>query len=761
MLSRLFKTLVILALSANVCLAQTITLLGKVVDSDGIALPLARMQLVAAGDTVHRHVGENGVFSFRIVPSRVQLITSHVGFETDVRTFDALRDTAIDIVLNFSGMELEGVAVTARSRAMVRSTEMGAITLNTEKLSELPSIMGSPDLISILQLLPGVQHAGEANGHLYVRGADPGHNLMLYNTTPVYGTSHLLGIFPFYNADHIDRIQFDKSGQETQAGNRLGATVQCLSPDEKPETLSIKGNVGVLASQITVSSPVGKKAGVVVSGRQTYVDQIITPLLNSSSKGENSLENFGYAFSDVNLTLMLRPSKKHSIDVNAFWSGDRFTIGDKRMHLDGKMRWGNQLASATWNYQLGQDISLSNEMYFSRYANFLNLGQAGLDVQVDSEVADWGFNSGADFKMFDIPFATGIQYANYRVKPQDLSSETLPVPSELAEVTTSQLVSIYLHGKPKLNRYFSLDAGLRLGLYNDYGRNGKADWRLEPRIGLNFSDDHQWAAYLSYARKAQRLHLITTSSVGFPTDFWIASSQGVPVSLADNFSTGANYRISPQMELTAGLFYSRMNNLVHYPFNILQFNDMTHFGDDIYVGKGKARGAEFMLRKTGQLSGWISYTLSKSDRQFDGIDGGETFPSKFDRRHNFSAAAIYKIHKRWTASLTQIFTSGNRFTTPTSWYFISNTPVKEYGKHNNAIMPSYIRTDVSVDFHLSKVSHRESVLNVSIYNVFAVNNPIYVILDVRSSESGNMMQVVARYKTMYKLLPSVSWRFRF
>jgi hypothetical protein len=659
-----------------------------------------------------------------------------------------------DTVLQISNTQLSGVTVTARSRALIRSTGTGAINLTGEKLSNMPSLMGTPDINKILQLMPGVQHAGDANGHLYVRGGDPGHNLMLYNNVPVYGSSHLVGIFPFYNIDHIDRVYFDKSGSQTQHGDRLGATVQCFSPDEKPDDFSIKGNVGMLASQITASTPLGKKAGLVLSGRQTYVDQIVAPLIRTGD-----IDDFSYSFTDANLTLMLRPSEKHRVDVNLFATGDRFKLGDNRMLLTGSMKWGNQLGSVSWDYRFLPDVNIRSDVYFSRCINFLEIEQAGLDMQLESDLLDLGFNTGADFKLASVPFTTGIQYANYRVKPQELSSKTLPVPIESNTRFAAQRVSAYLHGKPKLNEYFSLDAGLRLDLYD--GNPHEIDLRLEPRISLHFSDDYKWSAYLSYARRNQRLHLITTSSVGFPTDFWLPSSEGIPVAPANMVSLGSNYRILPGLELTAGLYYSRMNNLVHYPLNVLQFAEMTGFNNDIYVGKGKSRGAEFMLTKTGRLSGWLSYTLNKSDRQFDEIDNGKTFPSKFDRRHDLSVAMIYEIHKRWRLGLTQVFTSGSRFTVPTSWYFINNNPVKEYGRHNNATMPNYIRTDISADFRIKKTDRSENILNFSVFNLFAINNPTYVTLDVKPSETGNVIKVYPRYRALYTILPSISWRFRF
>jgi hypothetical protein len=756
MTSRISQLIAVLVLFANMGFAQSgIKLSGRVVDDENQVLPVARVQLITGGDTTMLHVGSDGDFSFLIAQSsRVQLITNHIGFDTDFREFHVSRDTTVSIMLHFSSIQLSGTVVTARSRALVRSMGTGAISLSGEKLSNMPSLMGTPDINKILQLMPGVQHAGDANGHLYVRGGDPGHIKTLYNNVPVYGSSHLVGIFPFYNVDHVDRVLFDKSGSQTPYGNRLGATVQCFSLDEKPNDFSIKGNVGLLASQITASTPLGHRAGLVLSGRQTYVDQIIAPLIQT-----NKIDDFGYSFTDANLTLMLRPNEKHRIDLNVFVTGDRFKVGDNHLSLNGSMKWGNQLGSVSWTYQFRPNVNIHSDIYVSRYANFLEIEQAGLDLQLESNLLDWGFNTGADFKLASIPFTTGIQYANYRVKPQDLSSETLPVPEESNITFTAQLASAYLHGKPKINEYFSLDAGLRLDLYD--GNSQKIDLRLEPRISLNFSDDYKWSAYLSYARRSQQLHLITTSSVGFPTDFWLPATEGIPVELANVFSMGSSYKILPGLELTTGLFYSHMNNLVYYPFNVLQFGEMTSFSNDIYVGKGKARGAEFMLTKTGRLSGWLSYTLSKSDRQFDEIDNGQTFSTKFDRRHDLSVAIIYKIHERWQVGLIQVFTSGSRFTVPTSWYFINNNPVKEYGKHNNATMPSYIRTDISVDFHIKKTHRGENILNFSIFNLFAVKNPTYVTLDVSPSETGNVIKVHPRYRSLYTILPSVSWRFRF
>jgi len=744
------------------CFAQNkIEVSGTVTDSSFNILPGANVQLIAGKDTLIQNIGNDGRFSFLIAPSvNVQLIITHIGFNSAHRYLSALTGTTINITLSHAGTQLAEAVVTEKTKPLIRNSSRGAINFNTQKLDQVPSLLGVPDIIKVLQLMPGVQNSGEANGYLYVRGGDPGHNQMLYNNTPVYGMSHLMGIFPFYNADHVDSIHFDKAGYDPQFGNRLGATIQAVAPSQIPTRFSIKGNVGLAASQITVASPVGKKAGLILSGRQAYANRTIIPVINSMSHGK-SIDDLDYSFGDANLTFLLAPSKNHKVTVNAFASGDHFSIAENRMLLNGKIKWDNYAGSAAWDWQYKPNVKLTQEVYFSRYTNNLLLEQAATDVRVKSEMLDLGFRSKINFKLGSIPVQSGIAYANYHVRPQEVSSTQLTNFLVADNTVNAQRMSAWMQGTLQLQKYFSLDFGIRAGGYIANDSKHKIDFRLEPRVSLNFTGDQKLTAYLTYARKCQYLHLITTSSVGFPTDFWIASSQGIPAEMADNFSIGGGYKILPRVDITAGIFYNKLLNQLQYPYSIVQFNEISSFSNDLYSGKGKAYGAEFMVKKSGRLSGWLSYTWSKSSREFDKIDNGKIFPSKFDRRHNLSMVASYKLAKRWSAGVTQIYASGNRFTTPTSWYFINNTPVKEYGTYNNAQMPDYLRTDVSVDFYLKKNSQKESVLNFSVYNLFNVNNPIYVILDVSASKTGNSVMVKPRYKSLYSILPSIGWRFKF
>lgn len=205
-----------------------------------------------------------------------------------------------------------------------------------------------------------------------------------------------------------------------------------------------------------------------------------------------------------------------------------------------------------------------------------------------------------------------------------------------------------------------------------------------------------------------------------------------------------------------------MKHLLEYPYGVTQFNEISSLKNDILVGNGKSYGLEWMVNKeSGKFRGWLSYTLSWSNRQFDDLNNGNQYFAKYDRRHNLSLVGMFDLNKKWSFGLTQIFSSGNRFTMPTSWYFINNNPVKEYSEFNNSQLPNYIRTDVSVNYFFIKTFKKESALNFSIFNTFNVENPIFINVNVIVNQDKGTVIIKPDYKTLYRILPSINWRFKF
>jgi hypothetical protein len=720
------------------------------------------VNLVANDQVLSSLTDSLGIFSVNLKAKQVRLSINHFGYKEKELNFTLIKDTILSIILEKDILLLKEVVVTNNKKSSITSLSAGKLSFNLKELSSLPTILGTTDIIKLLQLTPGVQNSGDANGYLYVRGGDPGHNSMLYGGTPIYGMSHLLGVFPFYNTDHIQEVEFDKSSSNAKYGGRLSSTTLLIPNKKAPSELTVQGNVGLLASQITLAMPIGKRSGFFISGRKTYIDEILIPILNSFSKN-NDAQNMKYGFSDSNLTFITEISKNNSLVVDGFVSGDQLKIEDSNIALKTRMKWGNFSLSPMLISKLASKTTMSNAVYFTQYNNNLEMQQATVQMGVSSYVQDFGFANSVRFSVKEIPFESGLQYAFHNLQPQKIQIESLNpnVNSEQNNLIKANEIAVFATAKPKFSDCLNVELGLRLNYYSSRLQSNSY-LHLQPRIVLNYYPSKKFSFYTSYNRQNQYLSLITTSSVGIPTDFWIASSDGIAPQTSDEFSIGSNQTISKNITSSFGGYYRSMKNLLEYPYGVAQFNEMSTLKNDLLVGRGTAYGLEMMLRKNnGKFKGWLSYTLSWSNRNFEEINNGNTYFAKYDRRHNLSLVGMYDLSTKWDFGITQIFSSGNRFTMPSSWYFSNNNPVKEYSEYNNAQMPNYIRTDLSVNYFFIKSSKKESALNFSIYNTFNIENPIYIVLNVKVNEDKQSVVVETEKKYLYKILPSISWRFKF
>ncbi|SHM49947.1 TonB-dependent receptor [Flavobacterium chilense] len=743
---------------SNIFAQSNIKIAGNVKSSENQNLAGANVFLQINKKQFHAVTDTLGNFSENITSGDVTIKVNHVDFASKTIYCKVINDTLISIVLEKDISLLKEVIISNDKKNAIKTLSGGKLSFNLKELNSVPTLLGTTDIIKLLQLTPGVQNSGDANGYLYVRGGDPGHNAILYNETPIYGMSHLLGIFPFYNTDHIKDVEFDKSSSNPKYGGRLSSTTLLSTNKKIPQEFSIMGNAGILASQMTLAVPLNDKTGFYVSGRKTYIDEVVGPILKSGSR--NDVQDMKYGFSDANLTFLSQISKNNLFSLNAFFSGDALKIKDENLALKTNLKWNNFTIAPSLVTLISPKISMSNSLYFSQYSNELNMEQATIQFRVSSYVRDFGFTNAVKFSIKNVPFESGLQYVYHNLQPQKVNVENLTTVDNYSQKTMkANEAAIFVSASPKLFENVTANLGLRI---NYYKSGADSYLHFQPRAVVNYFANEKYSFYASYNRQYQYLSLITTSSVGIPTDFWIASSDGIKPQLSDEFSIGSDQKITRNFSSSFGGFYRSMKNLLEYPYGITQFNETTTLKNDLYAGKGKAYGFEMMLKKSnGKFTGWLSYTLSWADRNFDELNNGKTYFAKYDRRHNLSVVGMYDLNSKWNFGVTQIFGSGNRFTMPTSWYFINNNPVKEYSGYNNAQMPNYIRTDLSANYYFIKTSKKESALNFSVYNAFNISNPIYVVLDVKVNENKDKVVVTQQKKVLYRILPSVSWRFKF
>jgi outer membrane receptor protein involved in Fe transport len=651
----------------------------------------------------------------------------------------------------------EEVVVSAFSNMQISGLRTGKIVLNPEALSCLPSIQGTTDLLKLLELTPSVQNPGDASSNLYVRGGDIGQNLLLYAGAPLYTSGHLFGFFPMFNAEHTASLEMTVSDIHARYGGRLSSAIEMRTKTYIPEKTSIRGNIGLLASQATLAVPLGKNFGLYLSGRQTYINLIVQPLITKIiNKGETDKMNApDYYFGDANLTLTGNLSENDRITFDAFLSNDYLNMVDESLLLDGTLKWKNALFSALWNHRQG-DNTLIQQIYTSHYRNDLDTRQTEMQMLLESGICDYGYKNRVFFNIGDILLETGLQYAFHSVQPHNwtISNAGYIYNQNPLSKQTAHDAAAYVSASLNLLPQLDASSGVRYSIF--YNNTLFAD--IEPRVALSYHVSENSMLTASYCRQNQYLNLLSPTSIGLPLDFWVSASTEMPPQSGNNFSvTYYKSMFNNNLELSSSLFFRTMNNLNEYVQTITT-GEIQTFSGELYVGRGKAYGLEIMLKKnTGKFTGWLSYALGRSERQFPQINEGRIFPARFDRRHNLSVVASYTKNEKWSFSAVFAYSTGNAYTLPSSWYFIGNMPVKEYAAYNGARMPAYNRMDISANYSFN----RDNGLSFSIYNVFAINNPVYIFMNVEHKKETGQLFIKTRHKQLSTITPSLSWRFKF
>ena len=659
-----------------------------------------------------------------------------------------------DSTMHVTGKE---VVITGKLEKELGGLSTGKISLNPSALPSLPSVFGNTDLLKLLELTPGVQNSGDANTNIYIRGGDPGQNLLLYNDVPIYTQGHLLGFLPLFNSDPVSSLELSKTGISARYGGRLSSVIDVKTKNTLPEQVSMKGNVGLLSSQGTLQLPLGKKFGLYLSGRRTYMELLMQPLLNATVNkyAKNKMEDIDYSFYDTNITLVGQLSQKNTVTIDALFGQDNFNTTENRLLLNGLLKWKSSSVSVRWDTRM-EGVNFSQQVYNSIYSNKLFSNQAEMKIELSSKIQDIGYKNKFIFKLNSILLETGLQYAFHQLIPQ--TYEILNAEQKYNTGNVSQLnaheAGLYLSATIPLSSHMTAETGLRYNLFvGDRSFNS-----LEPRVALRYRINETSLVRAAYNRQNQYLILLTPSNIGMPTDFWTAASNGIPPQSGNEFSAGYFRTFgNDAFDFSAELFYRNMNNVTEYLQNFIT-QQTNSYMEDVFVGTGRAYGLEVIAKKNqGKLTGWISYTLGRSDRKFDAINNGKMFPAQFDRRHDLSFVSSYTFNKRWDASVIYVYATGNAYTLPSSWYFINGAPVKEYGDYNSARMPDYNRMDISVNFWYKK----DNGVNFSIYNVFMVNNPVYIFLSIDKDEKTGNLKVNVKQKVLHTIIPSVSWKFKF
>lgn len=660
---------------------------------------------------------------------------------------------------------LQEIAISANQKAKVSGMLTGDLKLYVDQLNSLPALTGNLDVLKLMELTPSVRTSGDGSSNMYVRGGDAGQNLILYNGITTYTPGHILGVFPLFNADHLSWVKMSKGTADAQYGDFISSIIEIESQKQIPTKFSAKGNTGLLASQVTFDVPISKNWGAYISGRKTYLDLIVQPLIkrtfsSSSHKEDTDIE---YDFWDSNLSIIGKLKDNHRLSVDMMLGGDKLKINDKEIMLDGSLNWSNALASVSLDSYLSGNLQIEQIISFSHFDNKLDTKQEEMFVKLDSKIEDISYKNKFSFSIADLPVTTGLAYTYHHINPHDLrlTNSDVVTNSVKEDKIKAHALSIFASATWKPVNKLSLIPVLRYNFFTSkpHTRDRFENFHsLDARLSARYQLKENIFLRTNLSHNNQYINKLTPSSVGLPTDFWIGTTPDLKPQRGDEISLGYYHALfSGLIELSADVYYRSMKNVTQFDYNFIE-NDNSSFIDKISYGKGRAYGLEIMLKKNyGNLTGWLGYALSRSDRQFSEINNGKRFPARYDRIHDLSATLSYTLNPKWDIALTCIYATGNTYTQPTSWYFINNLPVKEYTEYNNARMPDYKRVDIGVNYWFKK----DNGLNFSLYNIFAVKNPIYIFMVIKQDPASGYINLEMKKKKLYTIIPSISWNFKF
>ncbi len=718
---------------------------------------------------------EYGFYSLTIPPGTYTVKIKYSGFEEMTQTINATKDEQINFQLQKAseGQELETVVVSSKKANLnVTQAEMGVQKIDIAEIAKLPVLFGEKDILKTIQLLPGVKSAGEGNSGFYVRGGSADQNLILLDEANVYNASHLLGFFSTFNSDAIKDALLIKGNTPAQYGGRLASVLDIKMNEGNDKNYKVSGGIGLISSRLMVEGPIQKdKSSFMITGRRTYADLFLA-LSSDPTVSNNTLY-----FYDLNAKANYRINDKNRIFLSGYFGRDVLGFGST-VGID----WGNVTGTLRWNRIINKRLFSNTSLIYTKYNYDLRIKPNDtIDFSISSLIRDWSLKQDFQYTLnskFTLRF--GFNSIYHTITPKRLTTTTSTVVSPAKQERYAWDNAFYISNTAKLHDQFVVDYGVRLSTYTilgtgtyqtyDKGKStdtislsnnafGKTYVNVEPRIATTFILNEAMSIKAAYSRNTQSLHLLSNSTSTNPTDQWTGNTYNIRPGIADQISAGWFQNFNDNAyEMSIETYYKWMANEVDYKDGA-DLNNAPDVESELLFGKGRAYGIEFFLKKkTGKFTGWIGYTLSRTERLIEGVNNNNWYPVKQDRTHDLSVVAMYQISKKWSISSVFVFYTGNAVTFPSGKYQIGSRTFFYYTERNGYRMPNYHRLDFSATYEFEKGKRFEHSLNFGVYNVYARENA-YTINFV--TDPKDPTRTVAEQTSLFRYVPSITYNFKF
>ena len=569
-------------------------------------------------------------------------------------------------------------------------------------------------------------------------------------------------------------------------------------------------SIGLISSKLSLEGPIKKdKTSFIISARRTYFDVVAQPFIIAFNNDEDSRTTGGYYFYDLNAKVNHKFSEKSRLYLSAYLGKDRaytksrYTpdyYDENNHHYEYKdnygMGWGNIITSLRWNLLFSNKLFSNTTLTYSKYKFDVTVESTIKDLTTKDESEDFfryfsgieDIGAKIDFDYYpsthhSIKFGTGYTFhhfkpgvTSYRYDPQDYDSGIDTTFGDV-KVFASEIV-LYAEDNFDITPRLKMNAGVRLSLFNVQETNY---FSFQPRASLRFMATDNLSFKASYSKMTQFVHLLTTTAISMPTDLWLPVTKRFDPPVSHQIAAGSNFRLPWRLEMSVEAFYKTMDNLIEYKEGASFGGTGSGWESKVEKGRGWAYGAEFMIEKNyGKTTGWIGYTLSWTERQFENLNFGNVFPAKYDRRHDVSVAITHKFNDRIDLGVVWVYGTGNAATLgimeypaenfySTEYNYYYNTPITEFPGRNSYRTPSYHRLDLGLNLHKQK-KHGLRTWNFSIYNAYNRKNPFFIFWSNEYYEEpdpdnpGSFIywsKPVLKKISLFPIIPSISYSFKF
>ena len=674
--------------------------------------------------------------------------------------FSILKGVSAEMPDTLNHYGLQAVEIRGkRLRSQLREIE-GTSIISMSLMDEMPHILGNADPLHYAQLLPGVQTNSEYDAGLHIQGCDNSHNYVSLGGAPVYNAAHLLGFFSIFNAGHFSEMSLQKSPVSASFPNRLGGRVDMLTPtwlaaEDSLLVGAVHGelSVGPMSSQGTLRLPVGKRSLLLLSARAAYLNLLYSKWLEVDG------DEVKYDFSDYNLSYITQLDDANVLKFEGYWGYDNMKIGQASHGLQGKLKWNNTMAALHWYSrskdgleERKKDWSMEQMVYYSRYANRLNVNEYSFQVGMRSFIFDLGYKGNFSCGRWSV----GAEVIRHQLLPQDVG-----ITGNLANYQTDAQhqqateTSAYLQYCLPLGEKLLMEMGARVSGYHCQ----KSFYRVMPHLKFNYDLSQSAKLNLNLGIRNQYLFQTGFSSAGLPTEFWFAADQNHRPQYAYHAALqGEFWFAEKEYRLSVETYYKWLMNQIENNSNMFDILFSSYsFDGSLLHGKGYNYGLNLLLEKRrGKLTGWLSGSLGRAMRKFDGEQYQGWYPAGHERIYELNAVATYRINRRVSLGTTYVLASGTPYTKVNYAYLMSGNLVTEYGPHNGGRVKPYMRLDLSASYDFATKGSIRSGINFSLYNVTMHGNDLFYRIKVYDNH--------VRYngfKFLMPIMPSLNYYCKF